>query len=463
MIRRDFLRTLTLWALATAVTPVRKTFAASGQDIVVIGAGMAGIAAAHRLKMAGCNVSILEARDRIGGRIWTDSSLGLPVDLGAGWIHKATGNPLTTLAESYGLQLVNTDAFREVAFDSRGKLIQKPDFKAARNLLYQIIRDGSNAAEDLNSDISLQTTFNQYYRRLSLSDRKRYGKLIKWLLRSEITEDLAADPKYISTWWRNEDEEFRGPDVMPPAGYSAILEGLLAQASLSVQTSHIVSHINYSGSKAEINTSAGTFQADRVLVTVPLGVLKANSISFSPALPSQKISSISRLGMGVMNKLVLQFPENFWNSAGKKPLGFIGNVRRSKGAKGEITEFFDLSGVTGEAILVAFVSGDIGEAQESLTQDERIEQSMKIIRRIYGTSAPDPLAALSTSWKSDIYARGSYSYMALGADPNDYDHLAESVSGKLFFAGEATSRTYPATVHGADLSGLRAADEILAD
>lgn len=459
--RRQFLKYST-FSILSSFLGRSKLYSESNLSIAVIGAGMAGIAAANALAGAGCTVRILEARNRIGGRIHTDSTLGTAVDLGATWIHGKNGNPITSLANNFNVSTINTDEFTDIVFNSRGKQIKRKQLRQAYQAYRATLKKARQNAEELDFDISIETAFFDAYQSLPSDIKKRYGKTIAWILRSEITEDLAADTKYISTWWYDEDEAFPGPDVIPVGGYTQLLDSLLAERSLSVELGTLVQSIDYSGSKVVIQTNTETILVDRVVVTVPLGVLKAGDIIFSPALPSAKHSAIQNLSMGVYNKLILKFPEAFWNSKSNRHYGFIGNARKSSVKHPELNEYFDLSFITQQAILIAFFSGDFGVQIEQLSVDERIEKALIPLKRIYGSDISQPTATLATNWYSDPYSRGSYSFIPVGARPKDYETIAESIQGRVFFAGEATTKVYPATVHGAYLSGLRVASEALA-
>jgi monoamine oxidase len=187
---------------------------------------------------------------------------------------------------------------------------------------------------------------------------------------------------------------------------------------------------------------------------LPQGVLKAGYVSFSPPLPEAKLAAIERMRMGILNKVYLRFPRIFWPEEADM-LGYIPE------RKGEWAEWLNIAHYTGQPVLLAFNAADYGRALEDLPDDEIVAAAMATLRTMFGNDIPEPEAALITRWGADIYSHGSYSYMPLGATPDHYDDLAEPLGERVFFAGEATSSDFPATVHGAYLSGLRAAEEIL--
>jgi monoamine oxidase len=157
--------------------------------------------------------------------------------------------------------------------------------------------------------------------------------------------------------------------------------------------------------------------------------------------------------MGLLNKTYLRFPEVFWD----KEHDLLGHIAERKG---EWAEWLNIYKYTGQPILLGFNAGRYGRQIEKLSDREIVAAAMKTLRSLYGAKIPDPEAWLITRWAGDPLAGGSYSYLPPGATEGDRAALAQPVGGRLFFAGEATSVEYPATVHGALLSGRRAAKEI---
>jgi monoamine oxidase len=186
-------------------------------------------------------------------------------------------------------------------------------------------------------------------------------------------------------------------------------------------------------------------------------VLKTGRVQFLPALPAAKRTAISKLGMGVLNKCVLRFNRAFWPGQ-YDWLGFIPGAN----AKGQWAEWISLLRPLGQPVLVGFNAADFGRQIEAWTDRQIVASAMLTLRQIYGSQIPDPVAYQITRWVSDPFSAGAYSYVPVGATSRTRDALAASVGGQLFFAGEATHRQYPATVHGAYLSGLRAAQEVIA-
>ena len=161
--------------------------------------------------------------------------------------------------------------------------------------------------------------------------------------------------------------------------------------------------------------------------------------------------------MGVLDKTYFKFPAAFWQT-GEDPVGFIGNI----GARtaNQIPEYYTLDQAVGSPIVFGFTAGAQARRFERLDSATISTATMATFRKIFGSAVPEPVAMLQTRWSSDPYSYGSYSFVPVGAKTEYYDTLARPIDDRVFFAGEATHRTYPGTVHGAYLSGIREANRV---
>ncbi len=417
--------------------------------ILVVGAGIAGLAAAAKLQQSGYSVQILEGRERIGGRIWTSHSWDdLPVDLGASWIHGVEDNPITALADQASITRAPTDYENSVVYDQRGAELSDTQVEQLERQLGQLMEAVAELVENTD-DMPLATALQQVL--AELPDKPDQATL-NFSLNTVIEHEYAADAEELSAQEWDSGAELDGGDVIFPGGYDQVLEQLTA--GLRISTAQHVSAIDYTAAPVRVTTDKGVFEAEKVIVTVPLGVLKHASIMFTPALAASKARAIELLGSGLLNKTWLRFPSAFWP---REP-EIINSIDAQKG---RWAEFLNIYHYVDKPVLLGFNAGAYARMLEQLSDAEIISDCMSVLRTLYGADIPEPEAWQITRWGSDEHAFGSYSFVGVGATEALRDTLAAPLDGRLFFAGEATSREYPATVHGAYLSGLRAAEEAM--
>ncbi len=459
--RRDFLKAAT-FGTASAIalscgllTPNEESEImtdplSTSASVLVLGAGIAGLAAAQALTEQGRSVIILEARNRVGGRMWTDSSLGVPLDLGASWIHGVNGNPITKLAKQFGVKTVPTDDENSIMFNADGSEYSDVEWEETESLFEEIYEEVALMQEETENDTSLQDAFDAVLSEYDLSDEQM--RRLNYYAYLGTSLEYGADMNDLSLWEWDQDEEFGGEEVIFPGGYNQITNGLAKGLDIRLET--VVKTIRYGDDGVVVETTAGDFVADQAVVTFPLGVLKQASVKFEPPLPESKQLAIQKLSMGVLNKVYLRFPEVFWDE-NVETISYLGDVL------GEWSDWLSFVPFTGEPVLMAFHGGDKGFALENLSDDVIVAGAMKTLQVMFGESVPEPIGVLITRWGKDPFALGAYSHIPPFASGEDYDALFEPVDDKLYFAGEATSREYPSTVHGAYLSGLAAAREML--
>jgi len=444
--RRTFLKLLVL--LAATPKKIKRPARAQGgdYDVLIIGAGAAGLAAGRRLHDDGYSVLILEARERIGGRVWTNRDLGTPLDLGASWIHGIQGNPVYDLVRQNGIRTAPTDYDNATFYHTDGRPFSEADYEELETLYDTLETALDELSEELDADISIGEALRRVLPAIDAPPAQ-----VDFLLNAIVEQEAAADINELSLWEYDADEEFGGEDVVFPAGYGQLFD-ILGQG-LTIRLGHVVTRIAYADEGVEVQTNQGVFTASAALVTLPHGVLRAGTVAFDPPLPSAKTRAINGLYSGVLNKVYLRFPQVFWDDT--ELIDYVSVP------KGQWASFLNMHHYTGEPILLAFNAGTFGLEIENWTDAQIIEGAMGRLRQLYGAGIPQPSATLITRWGKDPYAYGSYSSIAPGGSLTDRATLAEPIDEVLFFAGEATNDTYPATVHGALLSGRRAAEEIM--
>lgn len=415
----------------------------SDESVLIVGAGAAGLAAAGELQTQGIqNVVIVEARERVGGRIWTGKIGGdVPVELGATWIHGISGNPVHEIAQRNDIAMAETDYDNEVRYDQSGRELEPVDRALRRGFI------------DLAYELPDETLLEVFERFAAVNDldtdeRRDWRQFLSSMFEHELGADI-ADLSIVSY---DGGGYLRGGDVVFPEGYAQIVDAL--SFGQDIRLNHPVELIDYSGDKVSVNTSSGTaFEADRVIVTVPLGVLKDGLISFEPQLPAQIQQSIDSLAMGVLNRTCLLFNEVFWEPE-VEWIGIVGD------RPSEWAETLNLYPYQQQPVLAMFNAGSFGSELEQYSDQQLAERAVEVLEAVFG-DVPAPVDSVSTRWRSDPWTRGSYSYVPAGASFDSYSELARPVGERLFFAGEATHNRYPSTVHGALLSGRRAARQII--
>ncbi|XP_022649589.1 lysine-specific histone demethylase 1A-like isoform X1 [Varroa jacobsoni] len=547
--------------------------------VIVIGAGISGLIAAQQLQQFGMEVLVLEARDRVGGRIATFRKNNYIADLGAMVVTGLGGNPLTILSKQINMELHKIKQ-KCPLFESKGSTVEKEKDEMVEREFNRLLEATSYLSHNVGFNdvdgkpvslghtlewviklqekhikdkqiehhkaiITLQEKLKKNQHEMielrkkidqsnkQLREKESAKELEEFELRSKAYDlntycqewdELAEQQKeledkllelegsppsdvYLSSsdrrvldwhfanlefanatplnnlslrhWDQDDDFGFSGSHLTVRNGYSCVPMALAE--GLDIKRSHTVRQIEISPTGVVVttatpkgNTNLQTFKADAVLCTLPLGVLKEsiqptvnsqNAVHFVPPLPEWKVSAIQRLGFGNLNKVVLCFDRFFWDPSAN----LFGHVGSTTGSRGELFLFWSLYKAP---VLLALVAGEAATIMENVSDDVIIGRCIAVLKGIFGNSlVPQPKETVVTRWNADPCSRGSYSYVATGASGNDYDLLAAPVTpqvspnqpqapARLFFAGEHTIRNYPATVHGALLSGLREAGRV---
>ena len=452
--RRWLLKALLFGSGALAASGIGRVRARalSGTRVIVVGAGLSGLAAARSLANQGAQVVVLEAKPQIGGRLLTDGSLGPPFEVGAGWIHgPSPKNPVKQLADAVGAKTFVTEDDNLSLFDAAGaelsdSALDEIDTKWGRLL-------------DL-VDEELETSDSRSLRDAiaSLSPGALEDPRMRWAL-SAFTEFSKGGPiEKLSAVYHDDDEAFPSPDVIVLTGYDKILQPIAK--GLDIRLSTEVAEVKYGGEgvtvRGKVEGRASDFTADYVVCSVPLGVLKAGKIAFDPPLPSEYRENIEDLGFGSVTKIALKFEKPFWDLETQ----YFGVMTEPKG---RWNYWLNYRTFAPENILLGLSVGDYAPVADAMSDEAMTADALSVLRAVWGDAAGAPVQTLATHWSRDPHALGAYAYPTPGAHPDQFDDLAEPIGDRLFLCGEHTIFNYAGTTHGAYLSGLRAAEQVIAE
>lgn len=425
----------------------------NNSKIVIIGAGISGLSSARYLTQHGYHPILLEAQDKVGGRIRTDRSLGVPFDEGASWVHAPKGNPITPIAKRAGAQTFVTDDDSVAVYDIDGSQYTEKQLNNAENRFNREIYH-LNGQKNQSFAESFYNTF----------PNRHNNRLWTYMLSAFLEFDTGGDINQLSSIGFADDEMFSGDDVIITNGYDKVTDYLAKGLDIRLNTR--VNRIDYSGKTITIEINNGSYQAEKVVVTVPLGVLKRGVIDFKPQLPAKTQKAIKGLQMGAVNKFLLVWdkktlPKPFWNDN----LQYIGFTPTEKGKFNyflNVDKFIDRSADV--SALMTFAFGEYSKQTEQMSDQAVIEEIMQHLQIIYAnnhTPLPKPTGFLRTRWSSNPNAYGAYSFSTVGIGNWAFEAFEEPIENKIYFAGEHTIRDYRGTVHGAYLSGIRAAKAII--
>jgi len=466
-------------------------------DVVIIGAGWAGLSAARHFMDAPETIQfvVLEARHEIGGRcrsvVLEDGAT--IAELGAQWIHNATdgSNPVYRIAKEAGIAMVASDldsaaAYQKRAGDSHNEYRRVPsahvDEKYYRPLMKKGFLKYQAKQQDKDPDITLRACVEKFWlenQKAATPDNRAW---LEYFLDSEIVQEYAASLEDLSTHWWDAGHDAKGGDVhvaqQVGGGYKGVLDYFAAPIHDQIRLNAAVTCIDWSPSgdhcvAVNYNDTASSPKdcsiiARRVLITVPLGVLKAKTIQFIPELPQHKQDIIDKMGVGLLNKCLM-----LWDESDAANLPWPQNrewieVVAEAGQQGHWTEFFNPYPLNGRPLLCAFTAGRVAARIENELNDQEIQQqALATLRSLFShANIPNPKQVVVTKWGQDEFARGSYSYNAYGAKHRYRDRLADPIgvdpnNYQLYFAGEACHSKFPSTTHGAFLSGLHTAQQIV--
>jgi monoamine oxidase len=408
----------------------RRLFAAQS-DVLIVGAGAAGLSAARECAALGLSFTIVEARDRIGGRAFTDNSLGAPFDAGAEIVHFAHANPWVEIAASLGVEL-DTSGGRLGGWQvfDRGRPLGVLD-RSRRWQVFRAMEARLEAVQAAGRDMSLAEAVAEF------------EPEARAIARSGLLLVLGEDGARISVL--DNQRLWTGPDYVTRHGYGALVAAY--GAGLPVSLSTPVTRIAWGDGGIEAQTPAGLLRAHAAIVTVPVGVLAAGGISFTPDLPGSHRDALGGIGMGALTKIALRL--------GPGRFGLSDSTTLMEAGKPEAMTMIEMF-PSGRPLAIAICGGDFARDLASGGEAAAVAEITGMIGAMLGAQARAAVTGGRLhSWWADPLSRGAYSVCRPGASAAR-SALAAPIADRLWFAGEATSEGGSMTVGGATLSARRA-------
>lgn len=427
--------------------------------VVVVGAGIAGLAAANALATAGVETVVLEARHRIGGRLHTVRVGETSVDLGGAWIHEPIGNPLSLIADRMGLPRLPGNFWHEaVLWDERTGPVDPP---LAVRLVAEadaFLTAHERRGLELRAGAPMMEVIDRYVDHADGFTGPAARGRLRALLVTMVEQDGGARAGDVSHGsWPAASGSYAGDYLgdLPVGGYQRLVRGLAS--GLDIRPESPVSEIAVDGNRVRVVDRDGTVhRGSHAVVTLPLGVLKADLVRFDPPLSSSRRDAVQRLGFGRFEKLALRFEAPFWSSAGFPhvvPLATAGGPLPAV--------LMGLDRVVGTPVLVALAFGSGLDAISAGSDRDAVRRILDLLEAVVGAPAPVPLGWVRTSWSDDRFSRGAYAFVRRGSERAMLDELGRPQGGRILFAGEATSSRRVGYADGALNSGIREARRLL--
>ncbi|XP_047542761.1 spermine oxidase-like isoform X2 [Vanessa atalanta] len=480
------MREYTKWCLVLCVLGGANCYVSTmpnNYDTIVVGLGSAGVTAASTLANAGRRVLGLEAQDRIGGRVMTVPFGDGVVEVGAEWIHGTEGSRVYQTAIRNNVSVLPQDLSFQV-YMSDGSLGNKELVNELIEFCLQTVEKPPEEPEALGKFITreLMKYINDKHPEL-LNDKDFIAEFLEMMNLLINNYEASNDWNDVSAQTNYEELAGHQHTSWHRHGYKTFFEILLntynngtGLPTLDIKLNKEVTLIkwpkNATGNVQVVCKDGDVYTASNVIVTVSLGVLKERYSSlFSPPIPEGKITSINKLSIGVIGKIILSFPEKWWNY--NSYLFFWKSEHRKLYSHDDywVTKLQDTSFPAGSSNTMTFwTSGDTTKLVETLPEDVVKRKAMELLRKFMGKNMtiPEPTDMIRSTWFSNPFTRGSYTHdnLLMHEYPNARAILGEplvddSGSPKVLFAGEATDLKHFSTVHGASDSGFREAMRLL--
>ena len=436
--RREFLKA-SLSGLALVTFP-RISFAQSNPDVVVIGAGSAGLSATAELMKRGISVLCIEGMNRIGGRCYTDNStFGVPADHGAHWLHGHKQNEIAIFGKKHKDKFkIYKESDRSVVYDGKTKVNE--------NKLWKIYKKIEKIKEATSSDEPFMDLLPEKIKKNDWFDTAHKVSMAR-----DFGEFSTYDDN--NNWY---DPGWDSGNALCREGYGALLAYYRKDVPVKLNT--IVSEIKWGGKGVQVVTNKGTINAKACIVTVSAGVLKAEKIKFTPDLPLRNREALESVSMTVSNRVLMQLKKKFLGKF-KSDTNFYIKCN-SNGAKSPETIAYGLLKMSGTNVSLFGISGQFSRDLENEGSEAMIDFVLNKLKSAWGSKFYEKyfIKAIATGWANNPFTLGAYSGGVPGKSKKRRD-IKLPVGDRIFFAGEATAGAF-STVHGANRSGVRAATDV---
>jgi polyamine oxidase len=422
--------------------------------VVVVGAGIAGLAAAHALTNAGVDCVVLEARDRAGGRLHTIQMAGWPVDMGGSWIHFPGGNPLSEVADQAGIERRPGSPLGElVAFDcAERRRLTDDEWSDSLALQYEAFPDAQDLLlTQLGTGASMAAAVDAFLAGTELkgAERRRAQQALRAVIEAESAS--ACDEQSLRWMWNELEYEGDYFGDLPAGGYASLVAALAR--GVDIRFGEAVHDVAVKPDGVSLRTESGPIEASHTVVTVPLGVLKQGRPRFEPPLPPERVQAMERLGFGLFEKIALAFERPFWRDAGAGHLVLFPPDQHEPAVW-----ILGLDAFGGPPILLAMI---FHSSAHRVLGGQGPDWLLGLLRQALGSNIPAPTEIAVSSWGSDPWSGGAYSHVRPGGSAADADLLGQPIGGRLCFAGEHTQSTRLVYADGAFSSGIREAKRLL--
>jgi monoamine oxidase len=435
--RRQFIKT-SLSGLAFATLPVI-SFSQSNPDIVVIGAGAAGLSATAELMKKGISVLCIEAMNRTGGRCYADTStFETPIDIGGHWLHNLSENQLAKFGKKH------KDKFK-IYPENAPSVVYHGKKKVEANELWKIYKQLKKIRYNSRADVPFITLVPEKIKKSSWFD---------------TAAKMVGDARDLDNFSPYDDNvnwyDSGSGDGLCREGYGTLLAYYRKDVPVKLNT--IVSEIKWDGKGVQVITNNGTINTKACIITTSIGVIKAEKIKFTPALPSRKIKALDGISMTYSNRVLIQLKKKFYRKF--KNDTWFNTKCNSNGVKSPETYYGSLK-MGGSNVSLFGISGQFAKDLGDEGEDAMIDFILNDLKSTFGSKFYEKyfIKAKAVAWSKNPLTLGSYTGAIPGKANNLRRELRMPVGDRIFFAGEATAMAF-STVHGADRSGVRAAKDL---